>query len=64
MRAMKAIVYSNFGLSLTTPGIYSSFALKFVSYLDGKKAALRSMPEDISILAYEKAKGDYYRLAG
>jgi hypothetical protein len=39
-------------------------ALKFVYYLDGKEAAMSSMPDDTSILTYEKAKGNYYRLAG
>jgi hypothetical protein len=39
-------------------------ALKFVYYLDGKKAAMSSMPDDTSILTYEKAKGNYCRLAG
>jgi hypothetical protein len=27
-------------------------------YLDGKKASLISMPNDISILAFEEARGD------
>jgi hypothetical protein len=39
-------------------------ALKFLYYLDSKKVALSSISDDISILAYEKAKGDYYRLVG
>jgi hypothetical protein len=39
-------------------------ALKFVYYLDGKKAAMNSMPDDASILTYEKAEGNYCRLAG
>jgi hypothetical protein len=39
-------------------------ALKFVYYLDGKKAAMNSMPDDASILTYEKAEGNYCRLVG
>jgi hypothetical protein len=39
-------------------------ALKFVYYLDGKKAAMSSMPDDTSILTYEKAEGNHRRLAG
>jgi hypothetical protein len=39
-------------------------ALKFVYYLNAKNAALSSRPENISILAYETAKGNHYRLAG
>jgi hypothetical protein len=39
-------------------------ALKFVYYLGGKKAVMSSMPDDTSILAYEKAKGNYCRLDG
>jgi hypothetical protein len=35
-----------------------------VYYLCSKKVALRSMLEDMIILAYEKAKSNYYRLAG
>jgi hypothetical protein len=35
----------------------SSVALKFVYYLDGKKLALISISDDVSILAYGKSKG-------
>jgi hypothetical protein len=50
-----------------TVGIYNAItvlALKFVYYLDGKKAVMSSMPDDTSILSYEKAEGNYCRLAG
>jgi hypothetical protein len=33
-------------------------------YLDGKKTALSSMSDGISILAYKKAKDSYYSLSG
>jgi hypothetical protein len=50
-----------------TVGIYNSItvlALKFVYYLDGKKVAISRMPDDTSILSYEKAEGNYCHLAG
>jgi hypothetical protein len=50
-----------------TAGIYNDItvlALKFVYYLDDKKVAISCMPDDTSILSYEKAEGNYCRLAG
>jgi hypothetical protein len=37
--------------------LHKVLALKFVYYLDGKRATLISMLENISILPYEKARG-------
>jgi hypothetical protein len=39
-------------------------ALRFVYYLDEKKAALISISDDVGILAYEKANGNHYHLDG
>jgi hypothetical protein len=39
-------------------------ALKSVYCLDGKKAALSCMSDDIGTLAFKKAKGSYYGLFG
>jgi hypothetical protein len=36
----------------------------YYMYLDGKNAALSSTSDYISTIAYRKAKGDEYRLAG
>jgi hypothetical protein len=50
-----------------TAGIYNDItvlALKFVYYLNDKKVAISCMPDDTSILSYEKAEGNYCRLAG
>jgi hypothetical protein len=48
------------------PSRVTVLALKFVYYvyLDGKNAALSSTSDYISTIAYRKAKGDEYRLAG
>jgi hypothetical protein len=39
-------------------------ALKSVYDLNGKKAALKFISDDISMLAYKKARGNYHHLAG
>jgi hypothetical protein len=43
--------------------LYSS-CTQICVLLDDKKAALISISDDISILAYEKARGNYYYLDG
>jgi hypothetical protein len=53
------IMKANLGTVIRMPTV---LALKFVYYLDGEKAALNFMSDDISILACEKAKGNYYYL--
>jgi hypothetical protein len=40
-----------------TQSTYTVLALKFVYYLDGKKAAMSSMLDDTSMIAYKKIKG-------
>lgn len=39
-------------------------ALKSVYDLNGKKGALKFISDDISMLAYKKARGNYHHLAG
>jgi hypothetical protein len=44
--------------------MYTVLALKFLDYLDGKKATIMYVSDDIGILAYEIARGHYRYLAG